>query len=348
MPQTGRTRLVDSDWEREIRAGLQHAGSKVLIACPFIKESVVARLLAACHSDSILVVTRFSLRDFANGVSDIGALRALHRGGADVRGLRDLHAKVFVFGHSRAIVTSANSTEAAMARNREFGCVSTDAPFITACERYVSRLHASGTPLDARQLDDWQATVETTLRTTPIDPITSLPDFGAPAPRPRKPPISVAPGVDANREGWASESQRAHIKFAGRGHLRSPLDTPILDEISRSGSYKFCSYPAGGGHPRRVADGDTMFLSRMTSAPNDHRIIGRAIALKHDDVRDVATPDDRNEREWLHEYPYLVRVHHPVFIDGVLGDGISLIELDGRARLRLIPSNSGASTSGRT
>jgi hypothetical protein len=38
----------------------------------------------------------------------------------------------------------------------------------------------------------------------------------------------------------------------------------------------------------------------------------------------MATSEERQDREWLDEFPFLVRVHHSVFIDGVLGDGISL------------------------
>jgi phosphatidylserine/phosphatidylglycerophosphate/cardiolipin synthase-like enzyme len=101
-----------------------------LLACPFIKRSVIERLLNVTELDEILVVTRFSVGDFARGVSDVAAVRALMTAGADVRGLRALHAKVFVFGDQRAMVTSANLTEAGLAGNIEFGCVSDDAGFV--------------------------------------------------------------------------------------------------------------------------------------------------------------------------------------------------------------------------
>ena len=41
--------------------------------------------------------------------------------GAGVRGIRNLHAKLYVFGSDRSIVTSANLTEPALTKNAEFG-----------------------------------------------------------------------------------------------------------------------------------------------------------------------------------------------------------------------------------
>jgi hypothetical protein len=138
---------------------------------------------------------------------------------------------------------------------------------------------------------------------------------------------SEGPAVDASREGWTAESLRAWVKFAGRAREREPLATSILDEIDRSGAYKFCTYPEGSGHPHRVWDGDTIFLSRMTHSPDDMRIIGRGIAIAHDDEQDVASEADLAEREWLSEHPFLVRGHHCEFIQGQLGDGVSLNDL---------------------
>ena len=44
--------------------------------------------------------------------------------GASIRGIQNLHAKLYLFGTSRAIITSANLTEAALTRNQEFGTTS--------------------------------------------------------------------------------------------------------------------------------------------------------------------------------------------------------------------------------
>ena len=43
--------------------------------------------------------------------------------GARVRGIRKLHAKLYLFGASRAVITSANLTKSALDSNHEFGLV---------------------------------------------------------------------------------------------------------------------------------------------------------------------------------------------------------------------------------
>lgn len=62
------------------------------------------------HPGRVQAITRFNLADFAEGVSDVAALQELLKVGARVRGVRNLHAKLYVFGKSRAIITSFNLT----------------------------------------------------------------------------------------------------------------------------------------------------------------------------------------------------------------------------------------------
>lgn len=318
-------RLVVSGWEAEFRGGLAVCEGRLLIACPFIKHSVIERLLKVTDLEEVLVVTRFSLPDFARGVSDVAALQELVWAGADVRGVRGLHAKVFVYGDRRAIVTSANLTESGLHGNIEFGCVSEDAPFVSACADRVRELHAAGEIKTDDDFEEWADTVDGCLRHAGrTDAIDGLPDYGAP-PDDAGPPDD-APGVGTGRDGWIAESRQAFVKFAGRGNDRAELTVAVLDEIRRSGAFMFGSYPTRSGHPTRVNDGDTLFMSRMTE-DGDMRIIGRAVAIAHDAERDVATADQTARRPWLQQWGYLVCVHHPKFIAGTLANGVSLDDL---------------------
>ena len=113
-------RLVDEGWERELFTAFKRNRGEIRIVCPFIKSSTVKRLFSS-NQTSIRVVTRFSLSDFFEGVSDLDALRELLERGAAVRGVRNLHAKLYLFGKKKSIVTSANLTKSALVRNREFG-----------------------------------------------------------------------------------------------------------------------------------------------------------------------------------------------------------------------------------
>src|SRR3972149_1786386 len=107
--------------------------AEIGLICPFIKVGALERLLGRTHRGAVQIITRFNLADFAEGVSDIAALRLLLMSDAQVRGIRNLHAKLYIFGASRAIVTSANLTEAALTRNHEFGFESEDASIVARC-----------------------------------------------------------------------------------------------------------------------------------------------------------------------------------------------------------------------
>ena len=70
-----------------------------------------------------------------------------------------------------------------------------------------------------------------------------------------------------------------------------------------------------------------MFISRLVKGPDDIRIFGRAIALKHQEGRDDATQADIQRRPWKSRWPRYIRVHHAEFVAGTMANGVSLAEL---------------------
>ena len=121
----------------------------------------------------------------------------------------------------------------------------------------------------------------------------------------------------------------AFVKFLGDASERLPRTYSIIDQVRESGCHWACTYPKrrDGGRPRAVADGDTMFIGRLTHSPNDIRIFGRAIARAHVDERDTASPAEIEMRPWKEHWAIYIRVQHPEFIAGRLGDAISLNSL---------------------
>jgi hypothetical protein len=321
-------RLVETGWERELRDGLFISTGVWRLACPFIKQGVIERLLAGMTLRKLQVVTRFNLADFASPATDIGALRALVEAGGEVRGLRGLHAKVFVFGKRRAAVTSANLTSAGLDRNAEFGCVSDDREFVTACDDYFQTLwDRASVAVRLEQLDEWQAKVSRVLLGGGRpDLLADLPDYGATGSglAPRGVVAGVRPEAESNRSDWTAESTQAHLKFMGTSNDRLSPDTEVRSQIIGSGCYYACCYPRTR-RPRKEKAGDTIFLGRLTRSPDDTLIFGRAIALRqHDDGDDNATPEEIVARPWKATWPRYIRVHHAEFIAGRLANGISL------------------------
>ena len=106
------------DWLAE-RAAM--CKSRMLIASPFVNDAVVNLAGLPPSRVAKTVVTKTDLRDFRVGASNLDSLRSLAEMGAKVRSLYNLHAKVYVFDETTALVTSANATFGGMHRNLECG-----------------------------------------------------------------------------------------------------------------------------------------------------------------------------------------------------------------------------------
>jgi HKD family nuclease len=324
-------RLVDAGWGKELTDALSANGKELKIICPFIKAGALVRFLSV-RRESIQVITRFNLNDFAQGVSDILALRKLLEAGARIRGVRNLHAKLYLFGASRVIVTSANLTEAAINRNHEFGMVADDKDIIATCQAYFDALWLrSGNDVTHDLIDDWDETV-TCHNGSGGRPngVPGLGDFGADAGIGQPPPTSL-PAVVA-------DAQQAFVKFLGEGDNRVPLSFSTIEEVQLAGCHWAVAYPASR-RPRGVQDDALIFIARLTQDPDDVRIFGRAIGMKHELGRDDATEQDVDLRPWKSKWPRYIRVHHAEFVAGTMANGISLNEL-----METLGSDSFAST----
>ena len=116
------------------------------------------------------------------------------------------------------------------------------------------------------------------------------------------------------------------VKFFGQSSNRSLRDRSVLDAVRTTGSHRICTYPRGR-RPRGVKDGDVMFMGHLVSGPNDIKVYGRAVARAYEEGRDDAGPEDIAQRPWLERWPHFIRVSGLEFVDGTLGDGVSLSEL---------------------
>lgn len=311
-------RLVDAGWGAEFESALSIDHSELRIVCPFIKARALDRLLAF-RPQNVHVITRYNLDDFARRVSDIAALRTLLDRGASVRGIRNLHAKLYIFGQSRAIVTSANLTHAGLERNPEFGIVTEDPAAIASCLDYFDDLWRSGgADLRIQQVNSWTAMLTDHLASgASTKGSTTLEDFGVDAGLVAPPKIALPAPFTGAEQGF--------VKFLGRSDNRYPLSRRILEQLESGGCHWALTYPRGK-RPRQVKDGDVMFIALFTNEP-DIRVFGRAVALKHEPDRDDATPAEIEQREWKERWPHYIRVDNAEFLDGTIANGVSLKEL---------------------
>jgi PLD-like domain len=318
-------RLVDSAWSTELTDAARADTSALRIVCPFIKTGALDRLLAL-RPRKIEVITRFNLADFVDCVSDLDALRKLLAAGGQVRGIKNLHAKLYLFGVSRAVVTSANLTGAALDRNAEFGAVLGGAADIGACRAYFDQLWSrAGNDLTLAQLVGWQADI---ARHRKAGGWSSgglkLADHGADAGLGNNTGTSPPP----TPAGASAPAAQAFVKLLGIGSDREALSCTTMTEIERAGCHRTLSYPKGK-RPTGVTDGALMFVGRLTrdAGVNDIRIFGRAWACAHEPGTDDASALDIARRDWRATWPHYVRVHGAEFMAAAMGDGVSLNEL---------------------
>lgn len=311
------TRLVDRDWRSELDIAARGGGDRLRIISPFIKLRALEPLLTGPWR-SIQVITRFNLDDFASGVSDLSALRCLLAAKAQVRGIRGLHAKVYLFGDRRAIVTSANLTQSGLDGNHEFGLVSTEDVVLDSASRYFEDLWGrGGQDLPPSTVEDWEAVVQRHLISGAPAGGPKLGDHGA---------IVDLSALTPTTSARFGESSQAFVKFLGEGRNRATEDQSVFEEILSSGCHWALGYPTNK-RPRRVQDGAILFIARLVQSPARMRVFGRATGMKHVPGRDDATADDIAARAWKADWPRYVRVHHAEFVAGELRNGVSFEEL---------------------
>lgn len=230
--------LVDSGWKAIInKAAKQSNQAKLRIICPFIKKRVIENLVQKARPSDIQIITRFNLLDFFNGVSDIAALQFLLKSGAQIRGIRNLHAKLYLFGESQVIVTSANLTDAALSRNHEFGFIADDEQIISHCHNYFDDLwNKAGSNLSLAQTDQWDKKVtEQLAKGAKPSSIADLGDEGVEADQTTIPPLESPP--------WVADANQAFVKFFGVSNDREDLSLPVIEEVKRAGCHWACTYP---------------------------------------------------------------------------------------------------------
>jgi len=301
--------IIDKEWHKVFDGLKSLACEPVRIMTPFLQRETVRELLGD-NPKEIKVITRFNLDDFFRKASDIDSLEYLLSVGAQVKGIKHLHSKVYIFNSTKAIITSANLTHAALYRNTECGIESDDTEFVKTANTYFDALWArAGATLDRKTLSKWKNQINRSV-TAGQRSRSSLGDYG----------------VDLGFDKDGKEQIQYFIKFSGEGNNRAKWTKRVFDEVNESDSHRYLTYPKNK-RPRIVKEGDRIYFGRMVENPTDIVIFGRAFGLKHNPQTDNASAQDISRRKWKIKWPHYIRVCKTEFIDGTLADGVSLYGL---------------------
>ena len=124
----------------------RHCRHRMLIASPFVNSGVIQVMNLSPASVTRNLITRTDLRDFATGASSLEALCTLAKNGVDVSSLGGLHAKMYIFDDTCALVTSANATNSGLRHNLECGLATRDGRIVAQLSRTLLRGFDSEVP----------------------------------------------------------------------------------------------------------------------------------------------------------------------------------------------------------
>jgi len=295
-----RMKILYRNWYANLEKELEICSSLKIIS-PFVSEYFFQKIKSEFSLSNIELITRFSLPDFANGVSKLEALKLLIDNNAIIFGIKDLHSKVYIFDDNRAIISSANLTRNGLNNNFECGILLNSRKEIENLLGYFNKLKniAHNNIFNNQKYELWKEKIKNCeiINTPQI----SLEDFGS---------IEVG-NIDPNRTYY--------IKFLGTNNAREPLTSSSKEELNRS----LCHYACGFNikkRPRQINEGDIIYLARMTKEPNDYSIFGKAVAIKYKDNRDFATENEIKQRPWKKDWPVYLRLKNGEYLDGTLGN----------------------------
>ncbi|WP_162926878.1 phospholipase D family protein [Flavobacterium psychrotrophum] len=290
--------IIKDKWLYNFVKELQNTQDLKIIS-PFIGDNMVAHLLKNWTGNNIQVITRFNLNDFRSGVSSLNALKKLVSYGAEIKGVKGLHSKAYLFDQKSTIITSANFTNGGFFNNHELGIQTDDQQHVFETQNYFEKLwKLDNYILDIQEIDKWQTEIDSNK----IKVVgTNLMDYGIS-------PIKKVVG-----------SKNYFIKFYGKGNNRASWDKDVIDEVTRAHCHFAVTFPTGLGRPIRYNEGDVVYMARMIHN-EEYAIFGRAIARKHNRLRDVASPEDIAKIDWKVDYPIYIRVHSGEFLNTTFGN----------------------------
>ena len=95
--------------------------SRMLICSPYVNNGIIGLTNHIPKNVSQALITKTDLRDFAVGASNLDTLCTLAHDGMVIRSLNNLHAKMYIFDETAALITSANATYSGLNLNLECG-----------------------------------------------------------------------------------------------------------------------------------------------------------------------------------------------------------------------------------
>ena len=140
---------------------LAKSAREIKIISPFINQIAVRALRHRGRDCKITLITKYDVGNFANGVSDLKTIKKLLHRGVQIRGIRGLHSKVYIFDKATAVVTSSNFTSGGLVNNFECGVITQSKPDIFKLTKHFEFLWNYGERnLTTEKIKEWEKEIK--------------------------------------------------------------------------------------------------------------------------------------------------------------------------------------------
>jgi HKD family nuclease len=328
-------KLITSDTKSEILELLENLDTSFYLICPFIgiKTAIMLANILANKQINVIIITRFSSHDFYCGVSSLEGLRMLLNAGCEIKAVKALHTKLYVFDNKAFILGSSNFTNGGLISNIELNIlIDNDIDMVAQGTAYFEEINS----LIEKEyfIDDMMILEEINFQYKIKDKqnLSVFDDFGAEL-GPKKqfsniedifyrPPLT---------QKWLP--QNIWIKFEGYSdQRRTKNDLPLNIKLNEKKYYRtrFPKKPTG------FRNGDMVFLARSSWDNNDEKtpvIYGFGMAQEFNELNVIPKLEqkiDGNFERW----PYFIYIENFRYVTS-LQEGVSLLDM-----LRVVGFNS--------
>lgn len=322
-------KLITTNTKDDILNLLENVTKSFYLISPFIGINTSRKLANVISKTGIKVtiITRFSRNDFYSRASSIEGLKILREVGCELKAVKKLHTKLYIFDNNAIVMGSSNFTDGGLISNIELNVL------ICGEKDIINHSIAYFNEININIEKDYYITKE--MIQEEIDFLKSLGDKRNP-----KFPESTDFGKEINPKKKLdkieellsspkvikSKNSSAWIKFEGYSdHRRAQNDAPLNITLNDEGCYRthFPSKPTG------YETGDLIFIARNSWDRNGDKtpmIYGYGITHKFD-IHDMMSQKDQEKNEVFKRWPYFIYVENFRHINTKLLDGISLLDM---------------------
>jgi HKD family nuclease len=317
------TELITSNTKGDILKLLENVKESFYLICPFIGINTSRMLADIMERKKIkaTIITRFSRNDFYAGASSIQGLNILKNAGCELKAVKKLHTKLYIFDNDAIILGSSNFTDGGLISNVELNIlIKEEKEIINHALSYFNEINDSIEEeyfiTDKRIKEEIKFL--STLKGIKKHPFPPSTDFGKEI-KPKKGADQIEKLLTSN------QPTNAWIKFEGfSGTHRAKNNELLMLNLNDGIGYKthFPKRPIG------FKNNDLVFVARNSTDKNNvdtPMIFGYGLAQKFDHSN-IVPQEERVQNPNSDRWPYFIYVKDFKYTNTLL-DGISLLDV---------------------